>query len=106
MMSAVVPDALVDAMTEFPVLPVRNPDVATPRAGCSGAELRGELAKSIDDTRQLLEANRDLDFRQLVSHHPFTGSSNVPRILRFTAMHERRHHGQIGRVMADPQFPR
>lgn len=106
MMSLFIPDAVVDVLTEFPLVPVRNPDVATPTAGREVAELRGALAKSIDDTRVLLEANRDLDLGQLVSHHPFTGSSNVPRILRFLAMHERRHHGQITRVLSHPNFPR
>lgn len=106
MMSAFIPDILVDALTEFPLVPVRNPDIATPRAGRDAAELRGALAQSIDATRVLLGANQDLDLRQLVSSHPFTGSSNVPRILRFLAMHERRHHGQITRVLSHPHVPR
>ncbi len=105
-MSAITPDVVVDALTEFPLVPVRNPDVAAPRAHRDAIELRGELGKSIDDTRRLLEANRDLDFRELVSQHPFTGFSNVPRILRFVAMHERRHHNQINRVKANPNYPR
>ena len=106
MMSAFIPDIVVDALTEFPLVAVRNPDIATPQGGRDVTELRGALAQSIDDTRVLLEANQDLDLRRLVSHHPFTGASNIPRILRFLAMHERRHHGQITRVLSHPGFPR
>ncbi|OFW18776.1 MAG: hypothetical protein A3H97_04370 [Acidobacteria bacterium RIFCSPLOWO2_02_FULL_65_29] len=106
LMSAFIPDIIVDVLTEFPLVPIRNPDVATPQAGREAAELRGALAQSIGDTRELLEANRDLDLSQLVSEHPLTGSSNVPRILRFLAMHERRHHGQITRVLGHHLFPR
>jgi uncharacterized damage-inducible protein DinB len=105
-MSALIPDVVVDTLTEIPFVPVRNPDVATPKARRSADELRGELAKSVDDTRLLLAMNADIDMRELVSSHPFTGSSNVPRILRFLAMHERRHHGQINRLRSDRNFPR
>ena len=106
MISAFMPDVIVDTLTVMPLLPVRNPDIATPQANRNAAELTGELATSIDDTRLLLEANGDIDFRELISQHPFTGYSNVPRILRFLAMHERRHHNQIARVKAEPNFPR
>jgi len=106
LMSAFMPDVLIDTLTENPLVPVRNPDAATPEARRSAEQLRGELAKSIEDTRLLLAMNADIDMRELVSSHPFTGSSNVPRILRFLAMHERRHHGQINRLRSDPSFPR
>ncbi len=106
MMSAFMPDALIDTLTQIPIVPVRNPDVATPRARRNVSELRGDLAQSIDETRLLLEGNADIDMRQLVSSHPFTGTSNVPRILRFLAMHERRHHTQVNRVRSEPKFPR
>jgi uncharacterized damage-inducible protein DinB len=105
-MSAFIPDVVVDAMTEIPFVAVKNPDAATPQARRGAPELQGELAKSIDDTRQLLERNADLDMTELVFSHPFTGFSNVPRVLRFLAMHERRHQGQIARVKSAPNFPR
>ena len=106
LMSAFMPDMVVDALTEHALVPVRNPDIATPQARRDVGELRGALASSVDETRLLLEANQDLDLSQLVTSHPMTGSSNVPRILRFLAMHERRHHSQITRVLSHPVFPR
>jgi uncharacterized damage-inducible protein DinB len=106
LISAFLPDVVVDTLTVTPLVPVRNPDLATPQPNRNAGELRSELTESIDDTWRLLDANRDIDFRELVSQHPFTGYSNVPRILRFLAMHERRHHNQINRVKADPNYPR
>ena len=105
MMNAFVPDIVRDAMTEFPLMPIRNPDVATPRAGRDGGELRADLMRSIDEMHQLIAAHPSLDFHEMVSDHPLTGASDVPRIFRFLALHERRHQGQISRVMSDRRFP-
>lgn len=106
MMNAFVPDVVRDAMTQFPLIAIRNPDVATPAPGRRGDELRAALTRSIGETRALLAAHARLDYRELVSDHPMTGPSTVPQILRFLALHERRHQGQISRVMGDPRFPR
>jgi hypothetical protein len=106
LMSRVLPDRLRSLVTEFPVLPTRNPDRATPQRGRPGAELRAALERSLADTRALVEANPDLDFTQMISEHPLTGESNVPQILRFLSLHERRHQGQMERVRSDSRFPR
>ena len=106
LMSRVLPDQVLSFVTEFPVLPTRNPDRATPRPGRPGAELRAALARSLADTRALVEANGDLDFARLISEHPLTGASDAPQILRFLSLHERRHQGQMERVRSDPRFPR
>jgi uncharacterized damage-inducible protein DinB len=104
-MSRFIPGPLVSFMTEFPLIPTRNPDRTTPRAGRSAGDLREDLARSIRQTRAIIIGNADLDFRRMVSEHPLTGANNVPAILAFLTRHERRHQGQMARVSSDPRFP-
>lgn len=105
-MNRFVPDALIGFVTEFPILPTRNPDAATPRAGRPAAELTANLNAARDETRDLIDGNADLDFERMVSEHPLTGATNVPQILTFLTRHERRHQGQMGGVRSDSRFPR
>jgi uncharacterized damage-inducible protein DinB len=106
MMSRLMPEAMRSIVTEFPLLPTRNPDRATPRPGRPAAELRDALARSLAETRALLTANAGLEFGRMISEHPLTGPSSVPRILGFLALHERRHQAQIERVRSNSRFPR
>ena len=106
LMSRVIPDTVRSFITEFPLLPARNPGLATPRHGRRAADLRADLARSIADTRALIAANMDLDMTRMISEHPLTGASNVPAILRFLSEHERRHQGQMEKVRSDSRFPR
>jgi hypothetical protein len=101
----VVPDAVRDLMTEFPIVPSRNPDRSAPRPHRAGVDLRSDLLRSLADLRAVLTANADLDFREMVSEHPLTGVSHVPRMLTFLAQHERRHQRQIDGVRGDRKFP-
>lgn len=105
-MNRFVPDAVIGLMTEFPILPTRNPDAATPRARRPAAELAADLEAAIAETRRLIDANVDLDFERMSSEHPLMGSNTVPQILGFLARHERRHQGQMDGVRADARFPR
>lgn len=106
LMNRFVPDAVIGMVTEFPILPTRNPDAATPKARRPRAELTGDLKASLDETRQLIDANADLDFERMVSEHPLMGSNTVPQVLMFLARHERRHHRQMNGVREDSRFPR
>jgi hypothetical protein len=106
MMNAFVPRIVRDALTEIPLMAIRNPDLATPTAGRVGGELKAELARSIAETHALLGANPALDFNELISEHPLTGSSSVPQMLRFLGLHERRHQRQISRMMGEARFPK
>ena len=105
-MNRFVPDAVIGLMTEFPILPTRNPDAATPRARRPAAELAADLEAAIAETRRLIDANVDLDFERMSSEHPLMGSNTAPQILGFLARHERRHQGQMDGVRADARFPR
>lgn len=104
--SRLIPDGVRAIVTEFPILPTRNPDFATPRPKRAEGELKAALAASMAATGALIEANADLDFEALVSEHPLTGRTNVAQILTFLARHERRHQGQMEAVRADAGFPR
>ncbi len=101
----VLPDAVRDLLTALPILPSRNADRGAPRPRRAGVDLRRDLLASLASLRDLLAANADLDFRAMVSEHPLTGVSHVPRILAFLAQHERRHHRQIDGIRRDRKFP-
>lgn len=104
-MSRLIPGPVRSLVTEFPILPTRNPDLATPKARRPAAGLRAALADSLAATRALVEANHDLDFTRMISEHPLTGPSTAPQILEFLAQHERRHQRQMERVRGDSRFP-
>lgn len=104
-MSRFIPTAVRAFLTEYPVVPVRNPDIATPRRGVQAAELLDGLTRGHDETRELILANADLDLSKMVSEHPLTGACAIPDILHFMALHERRHQGQMERVRTDSRFP-
>lgn len=104
-MSRMIPQSVRSMVTEFPLLPTRNPDVATPRAGRPAAELRQDLQDAIARTRALISEHATMDFTKMVSEHPLTGTTNVEQIFRFLMLHERRHHVQMERVRITPSFP-
>src|SRR5262245_2958978 len=94
-MNRFVPEAIVNLMMEYPIVPTRNPDGATPRPRRQATELSGELRAGLDDTMRLLSENRDLDFDRMVSEHPLMGSNTVPKVLALLTRHERRHQRQM-----------
>ena len=106
LMNRFVPDSVIGFVTEFPILPTRNPDFATPRPGLLKAELLAGLRAGIDQTRRLIDDNADLDFVRMTTEHPLMGANTVPQVLNFLALHERRHHAQMNHVSADSRFPR
>lgn len=106
MLNSMVPAGVRDALTENVIVPFKNPAAATPVAGRPGAELIADLERSLAETRELLERNSDIDFRELISEHPLTGVNDVHQILAFVARHERRHHAQIRANFAHRRFPR
>lgn len=104
-MSRMIPQSVRSVVTQYPLLPTRNPDIATPRPGRPGADLRRDLTDSLVRTRTLITANTGMDFSAMVSEHPLTGATNVEQIFGFLALHERRHHVQMERVRTNAQFP-
>lgn len=106
LLNTFVPAGVREFMTSNRLVPAQSPDIASPRRGRPVAELREALASSFKETEDLLNANADLDYVEMKVQHPLMGTNNVPGLLRFMALHEKRHQSQINNIMASPQFPR
>jgi len=98
LMNMFVPDSLRNYLTRTRVVPFRNPDPATPRAGRRSPELRADLMASLQDTERLFQNNPDLDYDEMFVQHPLLGCYNVPGLLRFMSAHEQRHQSQIAGI--------
>ena len=105
-MSRMIPTPVREVVTQFPLLPTRNPDIATPRPGRAAALIKKDLVDSLAQTRALIADNAAMDFGSMISEHPLTGVTNVAQIFGFLALHERRHQTQMERVRTNPRFPR
>jgi len=105
LMNMFVPDSLRNYLTRNSLIPFRNPDPATPRRGRPASELRGDLIASLQETETLFHSNPDIDYSELVLHHPLLGSYNVPGLLQFMSAHEQRHQSQIRDILTEPGFP-
>src|SRR5206468_11187490 len=106
MFNMVVPRAAREFLIRNKVVPAQSADIAIPRKGRSGAELRTELRSSLNETEALFEANPNLDYHNMISQHPLLGTNNVPQLLRLLTFHEQRHQSQIADILTDPSFTR
>jgi DinB family protein len=103
-MNRLVPDGLRNYLTRHRLIPFRNPDLATPRRGRAGPELRADLMTSLQETELLLQRNVNVDFSKLILSHPLLGAYDVPGLLTFMSAHEERHQSQISDIRRDPGF--
>lgn len=103
-MNRLVPDGLRDYLTRNRLIPFRNPDLATPRRGRAGPELRADLTGSLQETEMLLQRNANVDFSKLVLSHPLLGAYDVSGLLGFMSAHEERHQSQISDIGREPGF--
>ncbi len=87
------------------LVPLQNPDNVTPRPFRPGDELRRELASSLAETEALLSENADLDFTRMIFVQPLLGEMNVPDLVEWMALHERRHQFQLCEVLTSENFP-
>ena len=100
-MTLFVPPAMRDLMIRYSsVLKGQTPEVARPRHGRPAADLAAELESSLEATVRVLRENAGLNFGRMRLQHPLLGINDVPQLLRLTALHERRHQDQIGRLLA------
>jgi uncharacterized damage-inducible protein DinB len=95
-----VPRAVRDFLLRSRLIPAQHPDVAAPRKGRAGQDLRADLISSLQETTALFEANADLDFRELIHQHPLLGTNHVLDLLRMLVLHEQRHQGQVADILA------
>lgn len=100
-----LPDPVRSFLTLNPIVPTRNPQIATPGLRRAVGDLVAELRQSIGATRSVLESNADLDLDAMKVEHPMTGVTNVSDILLFLERHERRHQQQMEGVRRAPSFP-
>lgn len=101
-----VPTGVRNAMTQFRVFPVKNPDMSTPQWGKPIKELLQALALSYEETAALLRANPDLPYRDMRYRHPMMGDNNVLQSLQVIALHEQRHQSQIQEILRSNRFPK
>ena len=101
-----VPPFIREMMTEFPVMPAQNPDIARPAKGRPIGELRDALRAAYEQTAALFAANPALDYRRMRYRHPLMGDNNVLGLLRIVSFHERRHQSQIRGILAARHLPR
>ena len=95
LMTLFMPAAVRELLVRTRLFPARAAEELQPQRGRPAGELRRDLAAAVAETRHLLTANADLDYRRMIYHHPFLGANDVPAILRLTAAHEERHQDQI-----------
>lgn len=95
-----MPRALKETMIRYRILDSERPDSARPDRGKGKDELLGELHLSLNQTKELIEANPDLDFHNMTLQHPLLGWNDVPFLVKLTALHEERHQRHIEELLA------
>ena len=100
-----LPPFLREALTQFPVVPLDNPDIAQPAKALPIADLRVRLQDSFDRIEALLDANPNLNYRHMRYRHPLVGDNTALGTLRILAVHELRHHAQIAGILRSDGFP-
>jgi uncharacterized damage-inducible protein DinB len=90
-----LPAAVLNALTASRLFPIRNPSVAEPRRGRAAEVLRRELQDTVRRTIEVLERLSLRDAVEMTVSHPLLGTRNIPELIRFIVLHERRHQGQI-----------
>ncbi len=101
-----VPPFVREILTEFPVLPTQNPDIAQPRKGLPVGALREAMRTAYEKTAALFTANPGLDYKRMRYRHPLIGDNNVLGLIRMVAFHERRHQSQMRTLFESRDFPR
>lgn len=90
-----IPTMVRELMIRRQIFPAQRPDIAKPVRGKAKADLTGTLERSLRATVELIEQNRDLPFSEMKVEHPVLGTSDVPFLVRLTALHEQRHQEQL-----------
>jgi DinB family protein len=101
-----VPPFVREILTEFPVLPTQNPDIAHPRKGLPIGVLREAIRTAYEKTAALFSDNPGLDYKRMRYRHPLLGDNNVLGLIRIVSFHERRHHTQLRTLFESRDFPR
>jgi DinB superfamily len=106
MMNLFIPSAVRETMTRYRLMPAQAPNIAEPRQGRQLAELRKDLASSLQQTVDLFQGHPALDYRQMRLSHPLMGNNSALQTLRIMTLHEQRHQEQIRNVQRSPSYPK
>jgi hypothetical protein len=105
-LGAFVPACAREAFMRNRLIPAQSPDAAAPRKGRPAADLRRDLARSLEQTLALFDAHPGLDYGAMTVSHPLLGRNDLNGLLRFLALHEQRHQAQVKEILSDPRLPR
>ena len=105
LLTVFMPSCIREWVARSQLVPIRHPDVTTPRQGRSVDKLCHVLVTSLDETKALFAAHPNLDYAKMIYQHPLLGVQNVPQLLDFMGLHEELHQQQITRVLANTRFP-
>jgi hypothetical protein len=101
-----MPRSIRECVARSQLVPIRHPDITTPRQRRSVDKLRHELGASLTETIALFGSHPNLDYTQMMYQHPLLGVQNIPQLLDFMGLHEELHQQQISNALANPRFPR
>lgn len=96
-----IPSLVRESMIRYQIFPAQRPDIAQPVMGKPKAELTGALEDSLRDTIELIQANRELPFSRMTVEHPVLGKSDLPFLVKLTALHEQRHQKQLAEILVN-----
>ena len=106
LLATFTPRSLRESFARLQLVPIRHPDITTPRQNRSVDNLRDELSASLTETKALFAAHPNLDYTRMIYQHPLLGVQNIPQLLDFMGLHEELHQQQISNVLVNPRFPR
>ena len=98
-MNLFVPKAMREWMLRSASIRGQSPSITIPTRGLQAADLRRDLASSVERTVALFEANPGLDYSAMKAQHAMLGVNNVPELLRIVSLHEQRHQDQISGII-------
>src|SRR5262249_32651190 len=101
-----VPHVLRETMVRYPIVASLNPRQSQPREGLVLGKLRGDLARSLEETEELFLMRMPRNADELSINHPIMGNNTIPQLFRIVIAHEQRHQEQIERLQAHARFPR
>ena len=105
LLATFTPRSLREYFARLQMVPIRHPDITTPRQNRAVDDFRHELGASLAETKAVFAAHPNLDYTKMTYQHPLLGVQNVPELLNFMGLHEELHQQQIAKVLANPRFP-
>jgi DinB family protein len=96
-----VPNTLREWVMQNRAIRAQHPSFSNPRPGRKVVELCSELSRSINQIKNIIMMNSDLDFQKMILQHPLWGIINVSGILRYLSRHEQGHQGQIRDILME-----